>query len=40
MKLDDLLIENEDIKKLADEIAAAGPMVLKFFLEALKKYSA
>jgi len=40
MRLNDLLVENEDIEKLADEIAAAGPQVLKFFLEALKKYAA
>ena len=39
MKLTDLLVENEDIEKLADEIVAAGPQVLKFFIEALKKHS-
>jgi hypothetical protein len=39
MKLNDILKENEDLEKLADEIAAQGPQVLKFFLEALKKFA-
>jgi hypothetical protein len=37
MKLTDILIENEDLAKLADEISAAGPQVLDFFLKALAK---
>ncbi len=38
MKLADILIESQpnELQKLADEIEAAGPQVLSFFIEQLK----
>ena len=37
MKLFDILKEESvDLEKLADEIVAAGPQVVEFFLNALK----